>query len=71
METSVDQLLGFDAAEDAAVRDIAEEPESPNMAPRTPEGSKRGSREHHALPHKHGGANRRYLHQTPAGIDLS
>ena len=40
METSVDQLLGFDAAEDAAVRDIAEEPESPNMAPNTPEGSK-------------------------------
>ena len=36
METSVDQLLDFDAA----VRDIAEEPESPNMAPRTPEGSK-------------------------------
>ena len=28
METSVDQLLSFDAAEDAAVRDIAEEPES-------------------------------------------
>ena len=40
METSLDQLLGFDAAEHAAVRDIAEEPESPNMAPRTPEGSK-------------------------------
>ena len=36
METSVDQLLDFDAA----VRDIAEEPESPSRAPRTPEGSK-------------------------------
>ena len=34
METSVDQLLDFDAAEDAAVRDIAEEPESPSRAPR-------------------------------------
>ena len=43
METSVDQLLDFDAAEDAAVRDIAEEPESPSRAPRTPEASAFGA----------------------------